>query len=89
MIGYKIHTENDGQVPPELKINLRGLLIGSGYFDGKIQDEYSDFYFQLGLLDKKQRETYQEVEVKMKAYLENDEFSKAREVHLGFHLSLT
>jgi len=70
----------ENQKSPENFINLKGIAIGSGYFEGRIQDEYSDFYYHLGLLDSKQREEFSIEEAKIKELAKNKEFSKAREV---------
>jgi hypothetical protein len=59
---------------------LKGLAIGSGYFEGRVQDEYSDYYYHLGLLDRRQRDEFKVEEIEIKELAKNKEYSKAREV---------
>ena len=77
-ISYKIHLEN--QRSSDNLINLKGVSIGSGYFEGRIQDEYAEFYYHLGLLDSRQRDEFRVEEAKIKELARNKEYSKAREV---------
>ena len=56
------------------------MAIGSGYFEGRIQDEYSEYYYYLGLLDSKQRDEFRVEEAKIKELARNQQYSEAREV---------
>lgn len=49
-VSYAIHQNN--LKPDSLKINLKGLAVGNGWTDPINQLVYSDFLFQVGLIDK-------------------------------------
>lgn len=49
-----------------LKMNLQGLFIGGGFIDPVNQFYYSDYYYQLGLLDLKGKKEAEILEEKMR-----------------------
>ncbi|XP_060527439.1 venom serine carboxypeptidase-like [Cylas formicarius] len=51
-IGYTIHQNNP---TADLKINLKGLIIGNGWTDPVNQLDYGEYLYQVGLLDVHQR----------------------------------
>ncbi|KAJ8977292.1 hypothetical protein NQ317_007431 [Molorchus minor] len=58
-IGYTILKEN---LKAENKINLQGLAIGNGFSDPIHQIDYSDYLYQLGILDRNVRKSLKENE---------------------------
>ena len=54
-LAQAIHTNNK---TTDVRINLKGLLIGNGWFDPTTQSDYSDYLYQLGLLDLNQRNVF-------------------------------
>ncbi|KAK6626522.1 hypothetical protein RUM44_008995 [Polyplax serrata] len=51
-LAYAIHKDSS---PEEEKINLRGIAIGNGLVDPLNQLHYSDYLYQLGMLDDSER----------------------------------
>lgn len=49
-VSHAIHTNNPGA---PVKINFKGLAIGNGLIDPTNQMVYSEFFYQLGLIDGK------------------------------------
>ena len=54
-ISYKLHVENP---TAELKVNLKGMAIGSGFVDPINQVDYGDVLYNIGLIDANQREEF-------------------------------
>ena len=52
---YKLHVENP---TAELKVNLKGMAIASGYVDPINQMDYGDPLYNIGLIDANQREEF-------------------------------
>lgn len=76
MLAFLIHTKN--QVSKA--INLKGLAIGGGYFDGGIQNKYADMNYFLGLIDDQQRKACKEKEALISHLIQVKDFESAREV---------
>lgn len=53
-IAYTIHKNNPAA---KLKINLQGISIGNGLSDPEHQLKYSDYLYQIGLIDANVRQT--------------------------------
>ncbi|KYN36373.1 Venom serine carboxypeptidase [Trachymyrmex septentrionalis] len=70
------YTINNYNVKAETKINLKGLSIGNGLCDPENQLLYSDYLYQLGLIDENGKTQFQVYEnkgrelIKQKKYLE-------------------
>ena len=79
-LAYMIHVENSNS--PQDRINLKGLAIGSGYFhfEGLIEGAVSTYYYNVGFLDKVQREKYAETEVLHGEYYKLKNYSEARNI---------
>ncbi|XP_043203971.1 venom serine carboxypeptidase-like [Amphibalanus amphitrite] len=54
----KIHVENP---TAEVKINLKGMAIGDGFVDPINQVDYSEYFYNVGLVDAKQSEQFHDV----------------------------
>lgn len=54
-IGYLIHKNNPSA---QLKIILKGLMIGSAWVDPVNQINYADYLYQIGLIDSRQRQEF-------------------------------
>lgn len=76
-IAYKIHTENPAA---SLKINLKGITIGNGFSDPIHQLQYSDYLYELGLLDVNSKTTFQQYENEGIKDIQNKNFDKAFEI---------
>lgn len=58
-ISYTIYKNNPSA---KLKINLKGLTIGNGFTDPENQLKYSDYLYQLGLIDLNMKQTFENYE---------------------------
>lgn len=58
-ISYTIYKKNPSA---KLKINLQGLSIGNGLSDPEHQLKYSDYLYQIGLIDSNMKQTVQNYE---------------------------
>ena len=56
-IVHKIHVENP---TAELKINVKGMAIGDGFVDPINQVDYSEYFYNVGLIDAKQSEQFRD-----------------------------
>ncbi|CAG7816367.1 unnamed protein product [Allacma fusca] len=59
-LAHRIHEGN--QDSPKVKINLKGISVGSGFFDPASQLNFADFYYQIGLIDESQKTYFEEQE---------------------------
>ncbi|XP_012526348.1 venom serine carboxypeptidase [Monomorium pharaonis] len=70
------HAIKDYNIKAEIKINLKGLAIGNGLCDPENQLLYSDYLYQIGLIDENGKILFQGYEkqgrefIKQKKYLE-------------------
>uniref|UniRef100_A0A6P7GA47 Carboxypeptidase n=1 Tax=Diabrotica virgifera virgifera TaxID=50390 RepID=A0A6P7GA47_DIAVI len=76
-ISYKIHQENEDA---KLKINLKGLAIGNGFTDPKVQVRYSDYVYQHGLIDLKTKNALHKKENKAVQDITSGEYYNAFEL---------
>ncbi|KAF7288078.1 hypothetical protein GWI33_000131 [Rhynchophorus ferrugineus] len=79
-VSYIIHSRNHAKNPPQLKINLQGLSIGNGLTDPINQLKYSDYLYQIGLIDSNGRKVFQSYEQQATSYIQNNQFIKAFKV---------
>ncbi|XP_055386014.1 venom serine carboxypeptidase [Condylostylus longicornis] len=63
-LAYKIHRENQNskQNPPRIHINMKGVAIGNGLSDPLHQLKYSDYLYQIGLIDINGRDLFRKKE---------------------------
>ncbi|XP_018568417.1 venom serine carboxypeptidase-like [Anoplophora glabripennis] len=76
-ISYTIYKKNPSA---KLKINLQGLSIGNGLSDPEHQLKYSDYLYQIGLIDSNTKLTVQNYEAQGIKYIQNKEFAKAFQI---------
>jgi vitellogenic carboxypeptidase-like protein len=60
-LAHRIHESN--QNSSQVRINLKGIAVGSGFFDPPSQLNYADFYYQVGLIDDFQKSYFEEQEM--------------------------
>ncbi|XP_063231638.1 venom serine carboxypeptidase-like [Bacillus rossius redtenbacheri] len=83
---YAIHKNNP---TANLTINLKGLAIGNGLCDPAHMMLYSDYYYQLGIIDKKDKVYFRHVEDDIRNKIANKEWKEAAELRLkllGSHM---
>lgn len=73
-VSYTIHTRNLNSL---MKINLKGLAIGNGLCDPVHMLKYSDYLYQLGLIDYKLQDILHKEENLGRMYIQNNEWMKA------------
>ncbi|XP_017771434.1 PREDICTED: venom serine carboxypeptidase [Nicrophorus vespilloides] len=73
-IGYTIYKNNPSA---KLKINLKGLSIGNGLSDPEHQLKYSDYLYQLGLIDDNMKKTVKSYEKQGVEYIQNKQWVEA------------
>nr|XP_022917735.1 venom serine carboxypeptidase [Onthophagus taurus] len=76
-VSYTIHKNNPSA---KLKINLKGLAIGNGLCDPINQLKYSDYLYQIGLIDINAKKLVQDYEAKGVELMKNKKWIEA------FHL---
>ncbi|KAF7237727.1 putative serine carboxypeptidase CPVL [Varanus komodoensis] len=77
-IGYYIHTHNPTS---KIKINFKGVAIGNGLCDPEMMlGGYSQFLYQIGLVDEKQRDYIQNQTDLGAMYIQQKKWRKAFEV---------
>ena len=76
-ISKKIHDENPSA---SLKINLRGLGIGSGLMSPIDSLEYSKYLYQFSLVDELVRDDLAEQDAMLKTYCELEQYVLAYQV---------
>lgn len=79
-IGFKILRENSRR-GNHLRINLRGVIIGSGFMDPYTQTEYGDFLYNMGLIDDNEKSYFESEEEKIKRYIRIQNWPLATKVH--------
>ncbi|XP_030744976.1 venom serine carboxypeptidase-like [Sitophilus oryzae] len=73
-IGNVISKRN---INAKIKINLQGLMIGNGYVDPENQIIYSDYLYQLGLVDLNEKQLIKKYEDEIINYIKNNNFLAA------------
>lgn len=73
-LGYAIHKDNENSVT---KINLQGLAIGNGLVDPANQLHYSDYLYQLGLIDSNGKNVFSKMENNCRSYIAAAEWRNA------------
>ncbi|ODN02383.1 Venom serine carboxypeptidase [Orchesella cincta] len=76
-IAHKIHRENLRKSSRQTKFNLKGIMIGSGYSDPINQNEYGDYLYNLGLIDKNQRSIFHSEEDRIKKLIRAKKWREA------------
>ncbi|KAJ8964489.1 hypothetical protein NQ314_004776 [Rhamnusium bicolor] len=76
-ISYTILKKNP---QAKLKINLQGLSIGNGLSDPEHQLKYSDYLYQIGLIDSNTRQIVLNYEQQGVKFIQNKQFDKAFEI---------
>lgn len=76
-VSYAIKDYN---IKAETKINLKGLAIGNGLCDPENQLLYSDYLYQLGLIDLNGKVKVQKYEQKAREFIKEKQFLKAYEI---------
>ncbi|XP_072745258.1 venom serine carboxypeptidase-like [Anoplolepis gracilipes] len=70
----------DYNVGAELKINLKGLSIGNGLCDPENQLLYSDYLYQIGLIDLNGKVEFQKYEQQAREFIKQKQFVKAFDI---------
>ncbi|KAL0274805.1 UNVERIFIED_CONTAM: hypothetical protein PYX00_002843 [Menopon gallinae] len=73
-LSYAIHKDN--QIS-QTKINLQGLAIGNGLVDPGNQLHYSDYLYQLGLIDSRGKGVFAATESKCRKFIAADQWTDA------------
>ncbi|KAG5880356.1 Venom serine carboxypeptidase [Gonioctena quinquepunctata] len=74
---YTILNKNSDE---NLKINLKGIAIGNGLSDPENQLVYSDYLYQIGLVDSNGRKKIHDLEQLGKLYIQLGKWEKAFEI---------
>ncbi|XP_057329620.1 venom serine carboxypeptidase-like [Microplitis mediator] len=75
---YEIHKKNP---TAEIKINLKGLIIGSGYIDPVNQFNHSNYFYQTGLVDFHGRDEFREYEKKALGFFSENKYEDVLEIY--------
>lgn len=71
------HAIKDYNIKAQIKINLKGLAIGNGYTAPEYQLCYSDYLYQIGLVDQNGRDQFKKYEDKAKELIQQKKFIDA------------
>jgi len=74
------HAIKNYNIKAKTKINLKGLAIGDGWTDPENQLLYSDYLYQLGLIDQNGKAEFQKYEQKAREFIKQKKFRKANEI---------
>ncbi|XP_011880871.1 PREDICTED: venom serine carboxypeptidase [Vollenhovia emeryi] len=74
------YTIKDYNIKAETKINLKGLAIGNGLCDPENQLLYSDYLYQLGLIDTNGKTLFQGYEQKGREFIKQKKYLEAFEM---------
>lgn len=73
---YTIHKKNP---TADLKVNLKGMAIGDGLTDPVNQLVYSQYFYEIGLLDEKQAGVIKAMEMQVLSQIHEEQWCKAGE----------
>lgn len=76
-VSYAIYKNNP---TAKVKINFQGLAIGNGLSDPEHQLKYSDYLYQLGLIDLNTKQIVENTEAEGIKYIQNKQWSQAFQV---------
>lgn len=81
-IAVKIHSKNNESDEDENKINLKGIAVGDGWINARLQMEiYIEYAYTLGYLDKYQRDQIRKGDYKtFCTALDNEEWLRAYKI---------
>ncbi|XP_011266007.2 venom serine carboxypeptidase isoform X1 [Camponotus floridanus] len=74
------HAIKNYNIKAKTKINLKGLAIGNGWVDPENQIRYSDYLYQIGLIDQNGKIEYQKYERKCREFIKQKKFAEANEI---------
>lgn len=74
------HAIKDYNVNANIKINLKGLAIGNGLCDPENQLLYSDYLYQIGLIDENGKVQFQGYEKKGREFIKQKKYLEAFEM---------
>jgi len=74
------HAIKDYNIKAETKINLKGLAIGNGLCDPENQLLYSDYLYQIGLIDQNGKIQFQLYEQKGREFIKQEKYIEAFEI---------
>lgn len=74
------HAIKDFNIKAKTKINLKGLAIGNGLCDPENQLLYSDYLYQIGLIDLNGKEKFQMYEQKGRDLIKKKKYVEAFEI---------
>lgn len=74
------HAIKDFNIKAETKINLKGLSIGNGLCDPENQLLYSDYLYQIGLIDLNGKQKFQTYEKKARDLIKQKKYIEAFEI---------
>ncbi|CAG7829524.1 unnamed protein product [Allacma fusca] len=66
-----------GNKEGKLKINLKGLLVGSPFMNMRIQALFSDSWYNIGLIDEEQKKEVEAVENKVQTLIDEKKWEEA------------
>ncbi|XP_026755118.2 venom serine carboxypeptidase-like [Galleria mellonella] len=75
-LAYTIHEKNKRA---KTKINMQGLAIGNGFTDPKFQMVYSEYIYQIGLIDWNQKKLLKNIEKDIVEYIKQNKWNAATE----------
>nr|BAN20310.1 retinoid-inducible serine carboxypeptidase [Riptortus pedestris] len=73
-VAYTIHENNEKNVS---RINLKGIAIGNGLSDPENMMLYSDYFYQIGLIDSNQRSVFSGLEEEIVESIRQKNFTRA------------
>ncbi|XP_012270210.1 venom serine carboxypeptidase [Orussus abietinus] len=74
------HAIKDYNIKAKLKINLQGLSIGNGLTDPENQLVYSDYLYQIGLIDANAKNIFKQYEKQGVELIQKKKFNEAFEI---------
>lgn len=79
--GHAIQRKNnDINSPPQLKVKLRGLMIGNAWTDPENMLQYGNYLYQLGLIDQNGRKQFRRIESEARKNIKKKNWKRAAEL---------